>query len=109
MLVSVGDLDNLVVTAQDQDGVNYNDVSSFEITADGFITFDIQLTDSDSNDLSTDLATWIMVDQSDGSQTDITEEINQNSLQWLATEVGDWSVFAYAVKTTVITSLNIST
>ena len=38
-----------------------------------------------------------MVDQSDGSQTDITEEINQNSLQWLATEVGDWSVFAYAV------------
>ena len=29
VLVSVGDLDNLVVTAQDQDGVNYNDVSSF--------------------------------------------------------------------------------
>ena len=38
-----------------------------------------------------------MVDQSDGSQTDITQEINQNSLQWLATLVGDWSVFAYAV------------
>ena len=53
VLVSVGDLDNLVVSAQDQDGVSYNDVSSFEITADGFITFDIQLTDSDSNDLST--------------------------------------------------------
>ena len=97
VLVSVGDLDNFIVSAQDQDGVSYNDVTNFDITADGFITFDIQLSDSDSNALSTDLATWIMVDQSDGSQTDITQEINQNSLQWLATLVGDWSVFAYAV------------
>ena len=98
ILVSVGDLDRLIVSAQNQDGVSYNDVTNFDITADGYISFDIQLTDSDSNELSTDLATWIMVDQSDDSQTDITDEINQNSMQWLATEVGDWSVFAYANK-----------
>ena len=36
VLVSVGDLDNFIVSAQDQDGVSYNDVSSFDITADGF-------------------------------------------------------------------------
>ena len=98
VMVSRGDLENFIISAIDFNGFNYAEVNDkFTITADEWVVFSSQLSDSDGNSFDSDIITWILVNLSSGEETDITSQLNLNAMVWEATESGNWQIYAYAV------------
>jgi len=98
VMVSKGDLENFIISAVDFNGFTSVDLNNqFTITADEWVSFSSQLSDSDGNSYDSNIITWILVNSSSGEETDITSQLNLNSMVWDATESGNWQIYAYAV------------
>ena len=98
VIVAKGDLENFIVSAIDFNGFSSADVNNqFTITADEWISFSSQLSDADGNSFQSDIITWILVNMTSGEETDITSQLEFNSMVWEASESGDWQIYAYAV------------
>ena len=98
VMVSTGDLENFIISAIDFNGFTSNDLNNqFTITADEWVSFSSQLSDSDGNSIDSNIITWILVDLSNGEETDITSQLELNSMRWDASESGNWQIYAYAV------------
>ena len=95
---STCDLENFITSAIDFNGFTSNDLTNqFTITADEWVSFSSQLSDSDGNSIDSNIITWILVDLSNGEETDITSQLELNSMRWDASESGNWQIYAYAV------------
>jgi hypothetical protein len=92
--VSQGDLNSVSVIATDALGLSN---SVFEITSDDYIDFSSELSDIDTNSISSDLLGWELVNIDSGELLDITSLLTGNNMRWQANEVGNWSITAYAI------------
>ena len=95
--VSKGDLDNFVISALDINGVASDDVDGFTITADESISFSSELSDFDGNEFDPSVLSWILVDQSNGLESDITASLTSNGMIWEASTAGEWQIYAYSI------------
>ena len=95
--VSVGDIENFYVSAIESNGVSYEDVDEFDITADDFVEFGVSTSDTDLNTIDNPQVTWLIEDKSTGSIEDITGYMQQNGLIWHAVDVGEYEITAYLV------------
>ena len=95
--VSVGDIENFYVSAIESNGVSYEDVDEFDITADDFVEFGVSTSDTDLNTIDNPQVTWLIEDKSTGSIEEITGYMQQNGLIWHAVDVGEYEITAYLV------------
>ncbi len=96
--VSIGDLENFIISANDINGVTSQSVSDeFSITADQWIEFYSDLSDFDGNIYNSNILTWILVNKTSGEETDITTSLVQNAMRWEASTSGEWQIYSYAV------------
>ncbi|MBT5736311.1 MAG: hypothetical protein HOI28_05680, partial [Euryarchaeota archaeon] len=95
--VSKGDLDNFVISALDVNGVAPDEVDGFTITADESISFSSELSDFDGNEFDPSVLSWILVDQSNGLESDITASLTSNGMIWEASTAGEWQIYAYSI------------
>ena len=95
--VSKGDLDNFVISAIDINGVAPDEVDGFTITADESISFSSELSDFDGNEFDPSVLSWILVDQSNGLESDITASLTSNGMIWEASTAGEWQIYAYSI------------
>ena len=95
--VSVGDIENFFVTAVESNGISYDDVDEFDITADDFIEFAISTSDADLNVITNPQATWLLEDKNTDVVVDITDELLNNAFVWQAVNVGEFEITAYLV------------
>jgi hypothetical protein len=95
--VSKGDLDNFVISALDVNGVAPDEVDGFTITADESISFSSELSDFDGNEFDPSVLSWILVDQSNGLESDITVSLTSNGMIWEASTAGEWQIYAYSI------------
>jgi len=94
VLVSVGDIEELIVTGIDSKGVEYDIVDGFVITADEFIQFTTDMFDADGNAVVVPIF-WHIIDLGNSVQTNITGDLSSNI--WDATLVGEYSISVYTV------------
>ena len=94
VLVSVGDIEELIVTGIDSKGVEYDIVDGFVITADEFIQFTTDMFDADGNTVVVPIF-WNIIDLGNSVQTNITGDLDSNI--WDATLVGEYSISVYTV------------
>ena len=95
--VSVGDIENFLVTAVESNGISYDDVDEFDITADDFIEFAISTSDADLNPITNPQVTWLLEDKNTDVVEDITDELLDNAFVWQAVNVGEFEITAYLV------------
>lgn len=95
--VSVGDIENLMVSAMDNFGEEYNQEDGFEITTDGHIQFQLSASDFDENPIDNHNAIWLLENIDTGELEEITSLINDRSLLWNPDLVGEWSISVYVV------------
>ncbi|MAH08420.1 MAG: hypothetical protein CL961_01985, partial [Euryarchaeota archaeon] len=94
VLVSVGDIEELVVTGIDSNGISYDIVDGFVITADDFIQFSVDMFDADGNAVFVPIF-WDIIDLDNSVQANITEDLSSNI--WDAKLVGQYSISVYTV------------
>ena len=97
IIVSKGDLDNFVISAMDASGAAPSSQGGFSITADESVSFSSELSDFDGNSYDQSVLTWILVNQSNGLESDITALLVQNDMVWEASVAGDWQIYAYSI------------
>tara|TARA_B110000467_G_C18328758_1_gene491274 strand:- start:594 stop:3101 length:2508 start_codon:yes stop_codon:yes gene_type:complete len=97
IIVSKGDLDNFVISATDASGAAPSSQGGFSITADESVSFSSELSDFDGNSYDQSVLTWILVNQSNGLESDITALLVQNDMVWEASVAGDWQIYAYSI------------
>ncbi len=97
VLVSKGDLDNFIITAEDENGDAPSQQDGFTITADESISFSSELSDFDGNTFDQSILSWVLVNQSSGEESDITASLSQNGMVWEASTAGDWQIYAYSI------------
>tara|TARA_B110000459_G_scaffold204073_1_gene264001 strand:+ start:2392 stop:11643 length:9252 start_codon:yes stop_codon:yes gene_type:complete len=97
IIVSKGDLDNFVISATDASGAAPSSQDGFSITADESVSFSSELSDFDGNSYDQSVLTWILVNQSNGLESDITALLVQNDMVWEASVAGDWQIYAYSI------------
>jgi hypothetical protein len=95
--VSVGDVENLIVSASDSNGNDYSAEDGFSVTADDYIQFEFSTSDFDLNSIEDAGETWILENLADGSITDITQLLDANSLLWNPDVVGDYLIAVYTI------------
>ena len=94
VLVSVGDIEELIVTAIDSKGVGYDIVDGFVITADEFIQFSIDMFDADGNAVSVPIF-WNIFNLENSVLTNISGDLSSNI--WDAALVGEYSISVYTI------------
>ena len=70
---------------------------SQDIDADMSLNFLPQLTDSDGNIIDSSIISYRLTNTASGNSTDITGTLLASSGNWPATEVGEWSITAWAI------------
>jgi len=95
--VSVGDVENFIVSALDSNGNDYSAQTGFSVTADDYIQFDFSTSDFDLNLIDDAGEAWILQNLVDGSITDITQLMDANSLLWNPDLVGDYLISVYTI------------
>jgi len=92
--VSHGDLDSVDMTATGSDGTPN---TAFDITADEFIDFTVELYDLDMNPIDPSVLVWYLTNLDSGESEIITDYLLNDNLRWNASLVGNWSISASAV------------
>ena len=95
--VSVGDVENFIVSASDSNGNDYSSEDGFSVTADDYIQFEFSTSDFDLNLIDDAGEAWILENLADGSITDITQLMDANSLLWNPDLVGDYLISVYTI------------
>ena len=95
--VSVGDIENFIVSAFDSNGNQYSVQDGFSVTADDYIQFQFSTSDFDLNIIDDAGELWILQNLADNSVIDITQLMNQNSLLWNPDLVGDYLISVYTI------------
>lgn len=89
--VSHGVLTDVLVNSISSD----DDTSgTYDLTADGWIDFSAELTDLDKNTIDSTILRWILIAESDGQETDITDFLMANSMRWQASDIGNFTIKA---------------
>ena len=92
--VSHGELTNIVlssISSEDDTGL-----AAYDLTADDWIDFAADLSDEDQNPIDSSILKWILTDESNGEETDITNDI-QTIGRWQAEKVGNYSIRAFNI------------
>ena len=95
--VSVGDIENFIVSGLDSNGNDYSAEDGFSVTADDYIQFQFATSDFDLNVIDDAGEVWILENLADNSITDITQLMDQNSLLWNPDLVGDYLISVYTI------------
>jgi hypothetical protein len=85
-----------VLTNIDLSSISSGDEISetYDLTADDWIDFAVEISDFDENLIDSSILKWILTDESNGEETDITGEIQAQG-RWQAEKVGNYSIRAY--------------
>ena len=94
--VSHGDLDSVVMTATGSDGTPN---TAFDITADEFIDFTVELYDLDMNPIDPSILVWYLtnLDSDQEGIEIITDSLLNDNMRWQASLVGNWSISASVI------------
>ena len=95
--VSVGDIENFIVSATDSNGNDYSVDGGFSLTTDDYIQFQVLQSDYDLNLIEDVDEIWLLENLVDGSITNITELMQNNNLLWNPNLVGDYLISVYTI------------
>ena len=92
--VSHGDLNSVLLTVTDSAGTAN---TAFDMTADEYIDFSVELSDLDTNPIDPTLLVWYLTNLDSGEFEIITDSLVNDNMRWDASLVGNWSISASAI------------
>ncbi|MDE0868946.1 MAG: hypothetical protein OSA21_01380, partial [Candidatus Poseidoniaceae archaeon] len=92
--VSHGDLNSVLLTVIDSAGSSN---TAFDMTADEYIDFTVELSDLDTNPIDPSILVWYLTNLDSGEFEIITDSLMDTNMRWDASLVGNWSISASAV------------
>ena len=85
-----------VLTNIDLSSISSSDETSgiYDLTSDDWIDFAAELSDMDQNPIDTTILRWLLTDESNGEETDITDILLANNMRWQASDIGNYTIKA---------------
>ncbi len=85
-----------VLTNIDLSSISSSDETSgiYDLTSDDWIDFAAELSDMDQNPIDTTILRWLLTDESNGEETDITDVLLANNMRWQASDIGNYTIKA---------------
>ncbi|MCS5532792.1 MAG: DNRLRE domain-containing protein [Candidatus Poseidoniaceae archaeon] len=85
-----------VLTNIDLSSISSDDETSgtYDLTSDDWIEFAVELYDDDQNPIDTNILRWLIIAESSGEETDITDTLLANNMRWQASSIGNYTIKA---------------
>jgi len=94
VMVSHGVLTNVDLSSISSE----DDVSSnYDITSDDWIELSTELSDLDQNTIDSTILRWLLIEESSGEVTDITDILVANGMRWQASITGNFTIKAFNI------------